>query len=119
MTSFIDIDADNVVGIRIDGKISEQEFDAVTALLEEKMKNHSKVRMYAEIESFGGVSLETFMKDLKFGLENWDRFDKEALVTNEEWLENIVHVSDNLFPGIEVEAFSFDEKTAARMWIQN
>lgn len=87
MTSFIDIDADNVVGIRIDGKISDQEFDAVTALLEEKMKNHSKVRMYAEIESFGGASLETFMKDLEFGIKNWDRFDKEAIVTEKKRLK--------------------------------
>lgn len=119
MTNFVELDADNVVGIRIDGKISEQEFDAITALLEKKMKNHSTVRLYAEIESFGGASLETFMKDLKFGLENWDRFDKEAVVTKKEWLEKVIDFSDNIFSGIEVEAFSFDEKEKAKTWIQN
>ncbi|WP_234570563.1 STAS/SEC14 domain-containing protein [Rhodohalobacter sp. 614A] len=119
MTGFIDIDADNVVGIRIDGKISEQEFDAITARLEEKMSKHSTVRIYAEIKSLGGMSPETFFKDLKFGLQNWDRFDKEALVTDKKWLEKIIDISDHLFPSIEVEAFSFDEKKKAKIWIQN
>lgn len=119
MVSFIEMDATNVVGIRVNGKIEDQEFDAVIALLEKKMQHNARVRIYIEMESFKGFSPKTFFKDLKFGLKNWDRFDKEAVVTEKKWVQKFADIGGKIFSDIEVKAFSLDEKEQAKAWIQS
>lgn len=61
MVTFIDTGADHVVGIRIDGKITDQEFDAAAALLEKRMMEYPKVNVYVELLSFGGVESKTLL----------------------------------------------------------
>jgi hypothetical protein len=119
MIDFIDMEAENVVGMKVDGKIEDQEFDAVVALFEKKMQHNDRVRLYIEMESFKGFSPKTFLKDLKFGLENWDRFDKEAVVTEQKWVQKLADIGGKVFSNIEVKAFSFDEREQAKVWIQS
>lgn len=118
MLTFIDMDADNVLGFLIDGKITGDEFDEVASQLEKKMENHSQISLYVEVESFEGFSFEALMKDLKFGLSNWDRFEKEAVVTEKKWLEKLADVGDKIIPSIEVKAFPFEEREQAKKWVQ-
>ena len=118
MLKFIELNADNVVGFRIDEKIMGKEFDEIATRLEGKMEKHPKVRLYVEVESFEGFSFEALMKDLKFGLSNWSRFEKEAVVTEKKWMEKLATISDKIVPNIEVKAFSFQEKEQAKEWIQ-
>jgi hypothetical protein len=101
MTTFIDIDADHVVGINVDGKITGQEFDALTALMEKKMQDHEKVSLYIELTSFEGFSAEAFFKDVKFALSNLDRFEKEALVTDRKWVQKVSTLGD-VFTKVEI-----------------
>lgn len=118
MLTFIEMDADNVVGFRIDEKITGESFDEVATRMEKKMETHPKVRLYVEVESFEGFSFEALMKDLKFGLSNWGRFEKEAVVTEKKWMEKLADISDKIVNSIEVKAFPFEEKEQAKKWIQ-
>lgn len=118
MFTFLDMEADNVVGIHIDGKINDASFDALVALLEKKMEDHPKVRVYVELKSFKGVSLKTFFKDLKFAFNNWERVDREAIVTQKEWIKKLTEWEDQLFSTIDLKAFSFEEKAQAKKWVQ-
>lgn len=118
MITFLDLEADNVVGIKIDGKVNDTSFDALTALLEKKMEKHPRVRIYVELVSFGGASPKTFFKDLKFAFNNWERFDREAIVTQKKWIKKLTEWEDKLFSSIELKAFSFEEREQAKAWIQ-
>jgi len=115
---FIDTGENHVVGIRIDGEIIDQEFDAVAALLEKRMSEFPKVNVYVELMSFEGMELKTFLKDLRFGIENINRIDKEAVVTEKDWVQKITSAADNVTGKIELKAFSFDEKEKAMKWVQ-
>lgn len=117
MTNFIDTESRNVIGIRLNGKLTDQEFDAIAALLEKRMQEYPKINIYAELESFGGMSPSTLLKDLRFGFDNLDRFGKEAIVTDKAWVQKLAPMAGNLFEDIEVKTFSFDEKDAARKWV--
>ncbi|MEX0648753.1 MAG: STAS/SEC14 domain-containing protein [Balneolaceae bacterium] len=118
MINFIDVESRNVVGIRMNGKITDQEFDAVAALLEKRMQEFPKVNVYVEVESFGGMAPKTFIKDLRFGFDNLDRFDKEAVVTEKDWIQKITPIADKIFDSIEVKTFSFDQKDEAKKWVR-
>ncbi len=98
MLNFIDFGSTNIVGIEIDGKITEGEFDTIINRFDEKLKDHEKVRLYAEMKNFGGMELKAFLKDLKFGLKNFSKFEREAVVTDAKWAQQFANIFDPLNP---------------------
>ncbi|MEQ3638013.1 STAS/SEC14 domain-containing protein [Alcanivorax sp.] len=117
MLTLIPFDDDRVVGARISGKMTRAEFDAVTSALEAALQKQPKVRFYAEMETFGGVSMDVLFQDLKFGLSHWKHFDRQAVVTDKDWMRRLSILADKLLPFIEVKVFSSDDTEAAKAWI--
>ena len=107
----------NVVGFRISGRIEDADFDRVAALIEQTLDAHDRVRVYAEIESLDGVSLDALWKDLRFSCKHIRDVEREAVVTDKQWLANLAQISDKLFSGLEVKHFGLDQKDEARDWI--
>lgn len=117
MITPIAFDADNVVGMRIDGRIVAEDMDRIAALVEEKLARHDKLRVYVEVPSFEGISIEGFFKDLQLGLRHWNRFEKEAVVSDEQWMHKFAPLGSHLVPGLEVKAFAGKESLAAKAWV--
>ena len=82
------------------------------------------------------MSLGTFIKDLTFGLQHLNDFEKkamqrglggfpyerlhqEAIVSNDKWLEGLAALGNTLFSGIEVKHFTLDEKDRALKWVMS
>lgn len=110
---------DRVVGFRIEGKITTEVLDQAIALIDVALQKHEKIRMYVEMPSFDGISVEAFYKDMKYGLNNWGRFEREAVVTDKHWMERMVSVADKLFSSIDVRVFPSDQTDEARDWVQS
>ncbi len=117
MITLIPFDADNVVGLRVDGRIDAADMDRIAAVCRDKLARHRKLRVYVEVPSFEGISMEAFFKDLKIGLSEWNRYDKEAVVTDEPWLAKVTAATGHLVPGLEVKAFPSVQAAAAKAWI--
>lgn len=117
MLTLISFEDDRVVGARISGKITRPEFDTVAAALEAALAKHDKVRFYAEMETFGGVAMDALFKDLEFGLRHWQQFEREAVVTDRNWMRRLALMADKLLPSIEVKVFAGDEVESAKAWI--
>jgi hypothetical protein len=109
----------NAVGFRISGRIEGSDFDRVAARIEQALGSHDQVRIYAEIESLDGMSLEVLWKDLQFSFKHIRDVEREAIVTNRDWLKNLAELGDKLFSGLEVRHFDLNQKDEARDWIQN
>lgn len=116
MLQMINLGSDKVIGMHVESKLTPAEFEKVAAAMEEKLERHQKLRIYAEV-SFGGMSVETFFKDMQYSLNHWNRFEREAIVTGQAWLEATTEVVDKIFPGIEVRAFPISGAETARRWI--
>ncbi|GAA6130587.1 STAS/SEC14 domain-containing protein [Halopseudomonas sabulinigri] len=109
---------DRVVGFRIEGKITAEVLDQAIELIEVGLAKYPRVRLYVEMPSFDGISVEAFYKDMKYGLSNWGRFEREAVVTDRHWLEKMASVADKLFSSIDVRVFPSNQTDAARDWVQ-
>lgn len=109
--------ADDVVAYRLDGKVTDAEFDQVVADIEAKLERHDKLRAYGEYVSFSGMPIETFIKDLRLGLKHWNRFSKAAVVTDRQWVKKLAEVEGTLLPGLRVKAFPAGEEEAAMAWL--
>ena len=97
MVKIIDFDNEKVIGMALDGKIQTEDIELVAKLCEEKFEHNEKLSIYVEMQSYPGISFEAFFKDLKFGIKNFGKFDKKAVVTDKGWVKKLGEVSDKLF----------------------
>ena len=113
----IPLPVDNVIGFRIDGKISAEDISRITDEIEARLERHSKLRVYAEVERFSGMSMEAFIKDISFSFRHRKDFEREAIVSDAGWLKKLVVIGDRIFPSIEVRHFPKSRKDEALEWI--
>lgn len=118
MIQLIPMPMANVIGVRISGKMEKVDIEKTTQAIEEKLTVYDKVNIYAEIESFEGISLEALVADIKFAFPHLRDVDRKAIVSEKHWIENLVAIGDKLFPSAEVRHFSFDQKDEALRWVQ-
>lgn len=117
MIEIIPFEEGNILGLHLNGRIDDLEFDEIVAKIEEILDDNEKIRIYAEIDKIGGMSVNTFMKNIHLKLTHWKDVEKEAIVTDKNWLESWIGIADKLFPGIEIKHFNPDDKKAAKEWI--
>lgn len=108
---------DKIIGLDIDGRIEAEDIERVVQLIEKKLKPGTKLRIYAEVNNWSGMSLEAFIKDLQFSLQHFQDFEKEAIVSDGGWLKSLAAVGNTLFSSIEVKHFTFAERDQALEWI--
>lgn len=73
---------DNIIGLDIDGWIDAEDIEHITELVESRLKRGERLRIYAEVNNWSGMSLVAFIKDLRFSLKHLQDFDKEAIVSD-------------------------------------
>ena len=110
---------DRIIGLNIDGKIEAKDINLVVESIERQLKPGEKLRIYVEVNNWSGMSLEAFIKDLKFSLQHFQDFEKEAIVSDRRWLETLAAVGNTLFSSMEVKHFTFAEQEKALEWISN
>lgn len=109
----IDHSIDNVIGFRINEKIEAEDMNTVLGLIEEKLKLQDKLRIYAEVDHWSGISAAAFFEDLKLSLKHFRDFEKEAIVSDSKWIKNLATITNNLFSSIEVKHFEPKDKEQA------
>lgn len=119
MIELIDIPAHNVVGMRIAGKIDKEGFDTVLAEIKKAMEaSEDRIRVYVELEEFGGMEMSALVEDIKFVIPNFRRFAKKAVVSDKAWVAKLGEVGDKLFPSIDVKTFTPQERDIALRWVE-
>jgi len=113
----LDLGTDNVIAVRIDGKIETEDMKRLVTLVEERLQHHDKLRVYAEVIDLGGITWDALVADLKMGWHNWRVFERKAVVSDKSWIGKITPFFDKLFPSIELKHFAPDEKQQALDWI--
>ena len=120
MLEMLDIGIDRAVAFRLKGKITESEMVQVLSDAKAKIERYDTIVIYEEIVSFGGIELKAVVEEFKYlfevGLSNMDRV---AVVTDKKWVEKIVGIEDKIFKGIDMKAFSTEEKDRALEFLKN
>ena len=118
MMEIIDAGSDFVLGIRMDGKIEIEDMNRVSTRVQEMLEEHDKIRIYVELESLGGITLEALWEDMKLGLQNFRHFSHKVVVTDKEWIGKVTPFLDRLFPSIKLRVFGREEREAALAWVR-
>ena len=108
---------DHIIGLEINGWIGAEDIDRVVKIVESRIDAGEKLSIYAEINNWSGMSLWAFIKDLNFGFRHLKNFEKEAIVSDNKWLEALAALGNTLFSSIEVKHFAPEEKDKALEWV--
>lgn len=118
MIETLHVPGDNIYGFRVAGKVEKDELLRAIEPLRDMLDEHETVNIYAEVESFRGITLPALIEDFRFGFPNFRKFKKEAIVSDRKWLSIWARIGDALFPGIQVQHFLPSQRAEALAWLR-
>lgn len=80
MIQLLEQSKDDLVAFSISGNVSRSDYNVMLPLLEERIKQHGKIRVYAEVQDVGEYTLQALWEDIKFDMKHATDFSKAALV---------------------------------------
>lgn len=109
---------DNVIDIRVKGKITKEDYESLYPVMEEHKNKYGKIRLLVEIDEFEWPDIMAMWEDIKMGFRYLNDIEKVALITETTWIEKISKRSGAVIPKIAVESFDHDERDQAIAWLQ-
>lgn len=116
----IDILADtheDLLALKISDGVSRDDYEKVVPVIDNKVEQFKKIRLYAEIGSFSDIGLGALWEDLKVDLKYYNNFSKIAVVGPQDWKEDLVKIAKQLVPA-DVKYFDETETDTAKEWIK-
>ncbi len=109
---------ERVLGLKASGEVTAEDYKTVLVpAVEEQLTRHKKVRLlYVFGEEFKGYTGGAAWEDAKVGMKHLTSFERVAVVTDVDWIENVIKAFGFAVPG-EVRVFDDDDFEAARQWI--
>jgi hypothetical protein len=109
---------ENVLGVRALGEVTSDDYvNTLVPALEDKLTRFKKARLlYVIGDDFKGYTGGAAWEDTKVGMKHFTSFERVAIVTDIDWIENTAKAFGFVFPG-EVEVFDDDELEKARQWV--
>jgi hypothetical protein len=120
MIEFID-SADDVIALKVSGKLMRDELEEVTARLERSFADHAKTHVYVEIEDYRGFELAALPDYLPHAfamMKRLDRFGRVAVVSDQSWIRWATRLESALLPHISYEVFEGAERHRALAWVE-
>ena len=112
--------ADHILAFRIDGNVSQEEMHTVLESFKAKQAKHSRVSVYEEIVTLGGIEFRGIIEKLKMmhdvGLSG---IEKLALVTDKQWIKTLAELEDKLLRDTAIKHFTLEDKAQAMAFLND
>ena len=119
MVEMIPVKNEKLIAYRVEGEVTGRDFDEVATALEQKLETADAVRVYAEIPTMEGITMEALVADLAFGAKHAGdigKFERVAVVTREDWISKLAEIEGKALPNVDVKAFPVEERERAMAW---
>lgn len=110
----------NRLDIEMSGKLNAEEMRIALDELVSKSKNIENGKMLYEIIDYHLPSLDAILIEflrLPSMLGFLKKFERAAVLTDKAWLKKVSELEGVLFPGVEIKAFSRDQRVEAEAWL--
>lgn len=112
----------NRLDIEMSGKLDAEAMKTALDELVSKSKDVENGKMLYEIIDFhlpslGAIVIEFSRLPSMFGLMK--QFDRVAVLTDKAWLQKVSELEGALYPGLEIKAFTRDQKLEAEAWLSS
>jgi hypothetical protein len=119
MIQMIEVQREDVLAFRIEGRIEKADIDALAEGVERRMKKYDRIRAYVEAGEITGIAVEAVFADLAFAFTHvWD-VERKAVVSDDRWHQVLLEFAEQLFPSVDAKHFRPAERALALEWIQD
>ena len=110
----------NRIDIKFSGKLNAEQMKTGLDDLIEKSEGIKNGRMLYTIKkfdfpTFGAIGVELIRLPKLFKLIS--RFDRAAVLAEQEWVQKVSEIEGALIPGLDIKAFDLDELAEAEAWL--
>ena len=112
--------ADDVLALKIAGKIEGDELVTIMDRLDAMMDKHHKTHVFVETHAIEGVemaSLAPYMMRAMPLFGKLDSFGRVAVVADQSWVRFRSKVESMLLPHVQYRVFEPDARDAAWTWV--
>ena len=117
MIETIETGSPKVIGVKLTGKLHDDDYQSFVPKMEAIMAAKGKVRLLAQFEDFHGWDLHAAWDDFKFGLKHFSDFERIAMVGDRKW-EQWMAGFCKPFTRAAVKYFDASEVDAAWKWLR-
>lgn len=110
-------DNSNIVYTSSSGVLEKSDYDELLPLVEDKIRQFGKIRLYFEMHDFKGWKADALFKDLQFDFRHARDFEKVAMVGEKKWQEWMTELMKP-FTTAGVKFFTFDDRERAKAWVE-
>jgi hypothetical protein len=104
-----------VIGFKASGTVHAEDYRDVLLPAIERAASAGPVRVVLVFEDFEGLSAGALWQDLRVGVEHLRGWRRIAVVTDIEWMSNLISMFGWMTPG-EVKTFPLAERDTAIDW---
>ncbi|MCA9797213.1 MAG: STAS/SEC14 domain-containing protein, partial [Candidatus Eremiobacteraeota bacterium] len=115
--SLLERSHDNIMGIRLWGKLTRQDYEGFLPAIEALMQRYDKIRVFVDMTDFRGLTPSAAFEDLKFGLKHWHDVERMALVGEQKWAEHLLKLSKPIIG--EARFFAPTRAEEAWQWLKS
>jgi hypothetical protein len=105
-----------VIGLRLSGKLHDEDYKSFVPVLDAAVAAEGKVRLFAKFEDFHGFDLHAAWDDFRAYIRHHRSFDRIAMVGDYKWLKWTVTLF-RPFTKAKVRYFDASEVDVAWNWI--
>src|SRR5262245_55288666 len=106
-----------VIGLEASGEVTPDDYrDVMVPVLTAAMERGGDVRLLYVLTDDTKFTAGAAFADAKLGLKHLRGWERIAVVTDEDWLENSIKAFGWMMPG-EVKVFDDDEVDEAKAWL--
>jgi hypothetical protein len=109
---------DQVAAFRLTGEVTGVDYDQMIAELEERLRRHARVAVYADLSKLKRLTRDALTKDIQYALSKrheLHRFTRLAIVSDKRWPGLLAHIAGAWLP-FEITSFKSGERDEALRW---
>jgi len=116
MLQFIPMSDDNILAIRVSGKLTHEDYQAFLPQLEDKINAQGKVSIFFELDNFSGWEIKAAKDDFNFALKHLSDFQQVAIVGDKVWEHWMVLMAKPFLALNNGEIRYFDREDLQSAW---
>ncbi len=117
MIETIETGTPKVVGVKLSGKLHDEDYRRFVPKIETILTAEGKVRLFVQFEEFQGWDMHAAWDDFKFSLRHYSDFERIAMVGDRRWEKWMASVCKP-FTKAKVKYFDRSEVDAAWTWLR-
>ncbi len=118
MIETIETGSPKVVGLKLCGKLHDEDYKRFLPKMETILTAEGKVRLFIQLEDFHGWDLHAAWDDLKFNLKHYSDFERIAMIGDRKWEKWMANFCKP-FAKAKVKYFDRSEVDAAWKWLES